>query len=922
MSDTIGKYRVIGSLGLGAMGEVLAATAEGPMGFKKTVAIKRIHPELFVGSDPSDTLVRSLINEARLGGLLRHVNLVAAHDFDHDDEGWYLVMDYVEGITFETLIKRSRATDRVIPPAFALQMAEQVCRGLEYAHALQDESGRPLALVHRDLKPANVMLDKDGVVKIMDFGIAKAMSNLGSTTMAGVLKGSPSYMSPEQAEASKEVGPRSDIFSLGAILYETLSLRRLFTADKPAAVLHLICHRDVSEEIAELDERLPGIGPVLTACLAKDPADRWADARELSEALSQVEDQLEPVGRLADYAAEWVEREAGRSADLSVSLHGLPGRGSSSEERTALERSLATNRALSVSVIVLGVLLAAALVFLLLGPRPSAAPSVLRTTQITFDPDIETQSSLSPDGATVVYQRLLGERLQLFLQRVDGHNSMPLSQDENVHDLEPAFSPDGSRIAFVSVPIGEESPGGIFLSGPTGESRRRLSDFGYDPAWSPDGGRIVFATEGVKSPVMRLGLSELWVVPSDGGEPSRLFVGDAVQPAWSPGGQRIAFWGVHGGVRDIWTVREDGSDLVQVTDSQATDWNPVWGPDGRRLYFLSDRGGSMSVWSVAIDERSGEVRGEPAALTPGSTAAAMHLSISRDGERLSYSAVRETSNLRSLEIDPETAQVIGEPEVITDGARSFYGPDPSPDGERLVFASTGGQEDLFVVDLDGENLRRLTDDGHRDRTPRWSPDGSRIVFYSNRSGRYEIWTIRPDGSDLRRLTDERKHELHNPAWSPDGRRIAAATLTGNDDSGRLFVYDVDEDAVVQGRSELSLELKLGSTPVVSSWSRDGRWLLISVSGSQNHTLVYDMDAGEVTKTLDVWGRPTWLDNGETALTAEGETVERLDVESGRREQLFTPESGSVYDVEVGSDGRRLVYAEQSSESDLWLIELD
>src|SRR5262249_10988486 len=164
---------------------------------------------------------------------------------------------------------------------------------------------------------------------------------------------------------------------------------------------------------------------------------------------------------------------------------------------------------------------------------------------------------------------------------------------------------DGEQIAFRS----ERNGGGIFVMGATGESVRRLADFGHNPAWSPDGKQIVFgAAEAQDSPDRYGSDSQLWVVNASNGEKRQLTkpnsLPDAVQPNWSPHGHRIAYWASHGGQRDIWTVSADGADPVAVTQDLALDWSPVWSPDGNYLYFASDRGGSMNLWRVRIDERS------------------------------------------------------------------------------------------------------------------------------------------------------------------------------------------------------------------------------------------------------------------------------------------------------------------------------
>jgi eukaryotic-like serine/threonine-protein kinase len=230
--------------------------------------------------------------------------------------------------------------------------------------------------------------------------------------------------------------------------------------------------------------------------------------------------------------------------------------------------------------------------------------------QLTDFPGQERWPSLSPDGQSIVYAGLVGGNEDIFLLRVGGRNPVNLTADSSVPDSQPAFSPDGSRIAFRS----ERNGGGIFVMGATGESVRRVTDFGFAPSWSADGSELVVSTSNFVDPFSRNLRGKLFIVPLATGERRLIDDGDAVQPAWSPNGHRVAFWGVvGGGVRDIWTVPAGGSAAgprVSVTSDAATDWCPRWSPDGRWLYFLSDRGGVMNVWRVPIDESSGRVLGE------------------------------------------------------------------------------------------------------------------------------------------------------------------------------------------------------------------------------------------------------------------------------------------------------------------------
>ena len=249
-----------------------------------------------------------------------------------------------------------------------------------------------------------------------------------------------------------------------------------------------------------------------------------------------------------------------------------------------------------------------------------------------------------------------------------------------------------------------------------------------------------------------------------------------MQPSWSPSGRRIAFWGLRNGSgqRDIWTIAADAKGEpvpVAVTSDPAMDWDPVWSPDGRSLYFASERGGSMNLWRVAIDEASGRPRGEPVARDDSLPDERLDQPLARRPPA-DVRELRPRSTIQRFGFDPVAGRVVEPPRPVFQGSRVIYTQDISPDGEWIAFSTLGVREDLFVVRSDGTGYRQITDDAFRDRGPKWSPDGTRIGFYSDRSGRYETWAIRPDGSGLEQQTKTTGPSRWDTEWSPDGKRLA------------------------------------------------------------------------------------------------------------------------------------------------------
>jgi tricorn protease len=536
-------------------------------------------------------------------------------------------------------------------------------------------------------------------------------------------------------------------------------------------------------------------------------------------------------------------------------------------------------------------------------------------TELTSQAGEELYPSLSPDGDFVVYMSENSGNWDIYLQRVGGQKAINLSEDSPDDDRTPAFSPDGQQIAFRS----EREGGGIFVMGATGESVRRITDFGYHPAWSPDGKSLVFAEEGFPDPLNRGGISQLWTVDLATGETQLISEGDAVQPNWSPGGHRIAYWAVpEGGQRDILTMPAEGGEPIRVTNDPHLDWNPVWSPDGAHLYFLSDRGGSMNLWRVPIDEASGRPLGEPEPFTAPSSYAA-HLTISTNGGRMAYASWVGTSNLQKVGFDPTEEEILGPRIPITQGSRIYGLGDASPDGAWLTFSTWETQEDIFVARTDGTGLRQLTNDVHKDRMPRWSPHGKRIAFYSDRSGSYELWAIRPDGSGLQQLTDAPEMDLLYTVWAPDGSRMA--TMDSN--TGIAYTFDPNTTWKDQVPEALPRPKDEGDIFDPVAWSPDGKRLaggLLSAGGTYELS-IFSLES----QTYERWEGPLsqacWLQDSRRILSANEGKLFLLDTRSNEpRELLATPE-GSITWVSLSPDNRTIYFSLETEEADIWLVDL-
>ena len=645
----VGAYRIVAQLGAGGMGVVYRAH-DTKLG--RDVAIKSLPREF--ARDP-ERLAR-FRREARVLASLNHPNIGAIYGLEEWGGSNYLVLELVGGETLRG----------PMPVARVLHCARQIAEALEAAH----KNG----IVHRDLKPANVKITLEGRVKVLDFGLAKAVQSTeenqylsqsatvtGLETVAGRVMGTPRYMSPEQARG-EAVDKRTDIWAFGCVLYELLAGKAAFPGETQAATIAAIQERE--PDFKALPAATPAlIRELLRRCLRKDVAGRLPDIAKARAAIEKAE--MEPA----------------------------PG---------AKRRRIAAVSAL-LAILAIG----AAWWVRELGPVGRFEAAALKHatfTQLTDQPGQELYPSLAPDGKSFVYASRATGNWDIYSQRAGGKNPVNLTRDSPADDTEPAFSPDGERIAFRS----ERDGGGIFVMGATGENVKRITDFGYNPAWSPDGGEIVCASTTFVRPDVRLSFhSQLISVKVATGEKRLITPGVefAMQPHWSPHAHRIAYWSVHGTQWDIWTIAAGGGKPVPVTNDPALDWNPVWSPDGTYLYFASDRGGSMNLWRVPIDERSGKVLGEPEPVTTPSPYSA-YISFSRDGRSMAYAQRTFTSNIQRVAFDPSREIVVRQPLAVTQGSGAKGSPDISPDGEWIVFASRGKREDLFVVRKDGAACAR------------------------------------------------------------------------------------------------------------------------------------------------------------------------------------------------------------------------
>ena len=874
VGQDLNTYRIEKLLGAGGMGEVYLAR---DLKLGRMVALKVLPLQFVVDAERLSRFQR----EARALSSLNHPNLVTIYEVGEAQGLHFIAMELVEGKTLSSL--RDKLSLKEL-----LSIVAQVAEALGAAH----QSG----IIHRDVKPDNVMVRPDGYAKVLDFGLVKLVEvelapGTAAHTKIGTAMGTLAYMSPEQA-SGEPVDHRTDIWSLGVVLYELATGQKPFTGESRQAIINAILSAQ-SDSATKINASLPTeLDGILNKALEKDRELRYQTA--------------------SDFRADI--RRLLRQIDSSPSVSG-------SGSKSLTVRQVMRHRWLWPTVAGLVILATAIFTWSVWLKAKGVATDWSRAAhlQLTNEHGTEFFPSLAPDGRSFVYASNPNGNFDLFVQRVGGKNATPLTPNTPSNEIEPVFSPNGERIAFRST----REPAGVYVMEASGENVRLVVAGCHHPSWSPEGREVVCSTAGhEEAPTTRnTWPSALWIANVETGEKRFLCENDAMQPSWSPHGDRIAFWFMppSAGRSAIATISRSGGEIEVVTKDASTNWNPVWSPDGKLLYFASDRSGNMSFWRVAIDEKTGKVQSEAEAVSTPATFN-RHLSFSANGRRMIYVQTDQQANIQGINFNANTEKTVGEPFWITRGDRHIVRPELSPDGTRFVMrVSRRMQDDILVVSRDGSQWRDLTNDKFFDRYPRWSPDGKKIAFTSDRGGRYEIWMLDADTANLRQLTFDTTGDTSFPLWSPDGTQILFRGNLVN------TILDVNKRWAEQDLRTLAVPPD-SQRFVAWDWSPDGKRLIGHLSGPPSVVASYSFETNQYEKLTEFAGESgggvMWLSDSTRFLFFFNNKLYLSDVKTRRVREIFSSGENQIRSVDVSPDGKLLYFAIYSSESDIWLLDLE
>jgi eukaryotic-like serine/threonine-protein kinase len=908
VGQRIKHYEIIELIGEGGMGEVYLAR-DTILG--RRIALKML-PEYVRGD--ADRL-RRFKQEARTASTLSHPNVCVIHEVGETDEGHpFITMEYIDGITL-----RQRMNEGHLKLSEALDIAVQIADALSAAH----EAG----IVHRDIKPENVMIRRDGYVKVLDFGLAKlaehrrrettsaSMSTLMFNSTPGTVMGTAAYMSPEQARGVA-IDLRTDVWSLGVVLYEMVSGQTPFTGATPTDVVIAIVEREqapLSQHFADTPQELERI---VRKALRKDADERYQIPKEMAIDLRSLRRELNLDRSLAP-----------ESSDRASTMMGAETKVSTAEERaldthkvkppqfTTTLPSNRRNSVLRVAAMALGLALIAGAVFGIykLINRPDTnvvKPGPFERINVT---KLTTNGSalfaaVSPDGKYVAYINGVGGKESLWVRQVSSAGNLEIVPPRDGHYGGLAFSTDGNFIFYGYAPAGSNI-GEIYQVPVLGQGATAVK---VDPSQglrglSHDGKRIAFLRYDREKET-----DSLKIANTDGSNeqllavrkwPERFSFHLITTPAWSMDDQSLNLPIIGSDERGYYislyelrisdrtekittlnpyrfeppykvTLLSDLSGVIMSAKAQGASFAQVW--------FLGRDGSARAITNDLSDYRDAYLTADSRALVTVQTQSLSNLWVGRKD-------------------DPNQAS------QITAGFGRYFDIAWAPDGKIVYASDASGSADIYEMTADGSSVKQLTTGMKRNYAPSVSPDNRFVTFHSNRSGTFQIWRMDRDGSNPVQLTHGNS-ESNWPRFSPDGKWIFYQHYeSGN--SATIWKVAVEGGAPIKALEGFALR---------PSPSPDGKWLACWWNDGQEQSrwrpLIISLETGKPVQSFEV--APTvlvqWDTNLQWSADSRGlvyveqrggiENLKLQPLEGGPPRQLTNYNDAEIFSYDVASDG--------------------
>jgi serine/threonine protein kinase len=863
VGQVISHYRILEKLGEGGMGVVYKAQDTK---LDRMVALKFLPKHLLCDEEAKTRFV----HEAKAASVLNHSNITTIHEIDEVEGECFICMEYIEGKSIKEVIKEKGFSIEEI-----LKIAIQVCEGLAAAH----EKG----IVHRDIKSDNIMLTPRGQVKIMDFGLAK-LKGATKLTTTGTTLGTLQYMSPEQAQG-KEADHRSDIFSFGVVLYEMITGQLPFQGEHEAAIIYSIIN-ETPEPLARYKANVPeGLQRLVEKAMEKNTEMRY----------QHVDDMLIDLRRLKRDTSEV----------LPKSMKALTIKG----------RKLRTTR------LTLGGFAAVAIIFIIISifsnkfiKREPTKQIELTHRQITFSGKV-SYPAISPNGEFIAYaSEVSAVEEKVFVQDLTGGQPLEIFKDKHIVHL--GWSPDGSELLIVA---GNDSVYGSYIVPRLGGISHKLM-YWMRTSWSPDGSH--FAGSGLPQ-------KRIWFTNKSTADTTSISLNGSFawlwDIDWSPVGDQLLFLTQDQEQYTIWTIRADGTQQYKIVEDSVRLSSPRWSSKGDAIYYLHSRGQTKDLMKIKIAPATGKAKGSAHVIQTGLQAGSL-FSLSRDNKRLLYTRQQSYSNLWLVSYESNGDIKAAKTKQLTTGTSSAYSPSISPDGKQVAFSmGNPSQANIFVIPIEGGQMKQLTFFNSLNRWAVWSPDGKDIAFGSNQSGTPKVWRVNSNGGtprpfdkselssdsyvltwfpgpdilyqrpgnrnfhSINSTTGEEKSLVENdsvgwmfrPRYSPDGKKVAVMwnrrREAGKKMSG-LWMILLEDSSQVRLHPEWIVPI---------AWSTDGKWIY-----------------GSSSTSLDIFSAD----------------ISMIPVSGGQAKEFVTLPLENITGISMDSDKKKFVCTVLETQSDVWLME--
>ena len=918
VGSRLGRYRVLSKLGAGGMGEVYLAE-DTSLGRK--VALKLLPSHLTADQNR----LQRFKQEARSASALNHPNILTIHEIGEAKGQPFIATEFIEGETLRQRIAESRMnlTD-------ALDIAIQVASALAAAH----EAG----IMHRDVKPENIMVRQDGYAKVLDFGLAKLSekrtTDADASTLVqtdeGVVIGTAQYMSPEQARGSK-VDARTDIWSLGVVLYEALAGRAPFAGETATDVILSIIEREPAPLARYAGEVPAELQRITTKALAKDRERRYQTVKDLLIDLKTLRDELEFEAKLEHSVQPAVSAAARSGAQAAVE--------NTKEPATRTTELIAPRPTSSAEYIVgqikqykSGVIAAAVAATLAAvsvaglwayksnwqsapAKQPPTPLQRMKITRLTSTGKAN-QAVISPDGKYVVHVAGEDGQQSLRVRQVNTNSDVQIVPPAEVRYTGLTFSRDGDFIYYV---VSERNnPLATLHQVPVlgGTSRKLISNVGSAVTFSPDGKRLAFIRYFVEQ-----GEQVLMVANADGGGEQKLavrkFPNFFRSVSWSPDGKTIACGaGSHVPAYNSYVVEvpvEGGPERPSTSQGWFFMGQVAWLQDGSGLILDASEQSSASFDSSQIwylSRQGGEVQRITNDLNNYSG-----VSLTADSSRLVTVQSETVSNIWLIPHGDANRAA-----QITYGVSKRDGKDGvvwTPDGKIIYVSKASGNDDIWMMNADGSGQNQLTSNSGINNNPAVSPDGRFIIFTSTRTGAPHIWRMDIDGANSKQLTSGSGENYAQ--CSPDGKWVVYTLLAGKPTLWRVST---------EGGAPSPISERSTSAPAVSP---DGKMIASIYWDEQPNSpariAIMPFEGGEVVKIFDVpkstWGNIRWTPDGHAlayVITARGvSNIWSQPLARGAPKQLTDFKTDQIFWFNWARDGKQIVCSRGVETNDVVLI---